>query len=115
MLLGDYSCHVTESSEQSIDVESVYIHSKYHHSTHANDIALIKLARDVDTSRGDVIPACLPIHGSKTFEPGDACFVTGWGETGGVYTCGHKVTIIIIAILCKQLSHRPPVTMNKDS
>lgn len=86
-MLGDYNCHVNESSEQTIDVERVYVHSHYRSNKHLNDIALIKLAHEVNVSNGNVTPACLPGYGlNPTFSSGDGCYVTGWGETKGKNT-----------------------------
>jgi len=83
-MLGDYNCHVNESSEQTIYVESVYIHNHYHQRNHGNDIALIKLAHEANISNGDVMPACLPGYGGNpVFSTGDGCYVTGWGESNG--------------------------------
>lgn len=92
-MLGDYNCHVAEHSEQTIDVEHVYTHNHYQRHSHANDIALIKLAHEVNTTVNDVTPACLPTNAEQKFGPGDGCYVTGWGETEGEGSFQHTKLI----------------------
>uniref|UniRef100_A0A182K4L0 Peptidase S1 domain-containing protein n=1 Tax=Anopheles christyi TaxID=43041 RepID=A0A182K4L0_9DIPT len=46
---------------QEIATMMIFIHPQYNISNHGNDIALLKLARPVDTSRPNVKPICLPL------------------------------------------------------
>ncbi|XP_052888905.1 uncharacterized protein LOC128297320 [Anopheles moucheti] len=46
---------------QQIPVEKIIIHPHYNSSDYRNDIALLKLARPVDTSQPHVQPICLPL------------------------------------------------------
>uniref|UniRef100_A0A1Y9HEM4 Peptidase S1 domain-containing protein n=1 Tax=Anopheles funestus TaxID=62324 RepID=A0A1Y9HEM4_ANOFN len=50
-----------EFSTQRILVQNITFHPAYDRASYRNDIALIKLARAVDTSQPNVRPICLPI------------------------------------------------------
>ena len=59
---GDHRLSNTDGSEQTIAVETAFVHPQYNDDTTHNDIALIKLAQDL-TFNDFVQPACLPVEG----------------------------------------------------
>lgn len=65
---------------QEFSVESFQAHSQYHALKHTNDIALIRLNRDVDLTKNNVKPICLPTTSSNLFKSSKG-IVTGWGRT----------------------------------
>ncbi|XP_046572042.1 chymotrypsin A-like [Haliotis rubra] len=69
---------------QVIDAARVFTHAGYSSSTNSNDVAIVKLAKRVDTQHKDTRTACLPDR-DETFD-GLVCTVTGWGAA---YSEGH--------------------------
>ncbi|XP_071953688.1 uncharacterized protein [Antedon mediterranea] len=88
--LGEHDQGINEGSEQSFDIECLFLHPKYDSDTTNNDIAVLKLKRK---SNGGaqfgpyVMPACLPwpTNGTAQFPSGHVCWTSGWGNTGGDY------------------------------
>ncbi|XP_057584607.1 transmembrane protease serine 11D [Hippopotamus amphibius kiboko] len=66
------------SPEQRIGVRSILIHNNYKPETHENDIALVRLAREVTFTR-NVHMVCLP-EATQNIPPGSTAYVTGWGS-----------------------------------
>ncbi|XP_032673020.1 uncharacterized protein LOC116844945 isoform X2 [Odontomachus brunneus] len=61
------------------DIVSVYVHPEFYAGTLANDIAILKLAYDVDYVKNPHIsPACLPNQYDDF--TGVRCWTTGWGK-----------------------------------
>lgn len=80
MRLGQHDLNATESSATTIQVRTSYVHHNHNGITLDNDIALLRLARDVEL---DVNPAvcliCLPERNSLAMDTGKRCVVTGYG------------------------------------
>jgi len=66
---------------KTYDVSKLIVHSKFNKSTLKNDIALIKLTKDVDFNKM-VNPINLPEQGQR-FEGNKKCVITGWGQVSG--------------------------------
>lgn len=66
---------------QDIDVERAFSHPGFNRPKWANDIAMIRLARDADFSEFAVAPICLPITKSLMQITLKNLTVTGWGTT----------------------------------
>ncbi|XP_014271508.1 venom protease [Halyomorpha halys] len=80
--LGEHNLHREDDEAVEFNIEKTIIHPQYSILNYANDIALIRLQRDVDFS-DTVKPVCLPqtdaLRSSK-FE-GKYPYVIGWGHT----------------------------------
>eukprot|EP00795_Rhopilema_esculentum_P002364 gene2363-biopygen11395 len=82
--LGEHNLGRYEGTEIDIGVERILTHPSYQSQSRSNDIALMKLKRDVQFGRysGTV---CLP-ELKRIIQTGTQCFLTGWGDlrnTGG--------------------------------
>ncbi|KAG8434508.1 hypothetical protein GDO86_012765 [Hymenochirus boettgeri] len=60
-------------------VEKIFRHSKFINVEHSNDIAILKLTREISVS-ASVQPVCLPGY-DNTLPPNSPLWVTGWGYT----------------------------------
>uniref|UniRef100_A0A182QUT5 CLIP domain-containing serine protease n=1 Tax=Anopheles farauti TaxID=69004 RepID=A0A182QUT5_9DIPT len=90
--LGEYNtsseidCVIDEDGEYCADppvdvaVESSTVHPEYDEPSHANDIALVRLARSIQYT-DFVQPVCLPLTDFRVSKAGDVNFVTGFGRT----------------------------------
>jgi len=67
----------TDQLRQVLTVSEIVLHPDYDWDSSANDIALVKLERDVDLNKYS--PACLPEQGQKF--TGQLGWVYGWGVT----------------------------------
>ncbi|XP_061649632.1 transmembrane protease serine 3 [Phyllopteryx taeniolatus] len=65
--------------EQSIAVEQIIHHVRYHPKGLDYDIALVKLSEPL-VFNGFVEPICLPNFGEE-FDEGTMCWISGWGAT----------------------------------
>jgi len=78
--LGEWN--VKKQSErlthEDFDVESKTVHPSYNPATFENDIALVRLKRDVEFKE-HIIPVCLPPSGKEYV--GEKATVIGWGRT----------------------------------
>ena len=69
-----------EKSQQEINPEKIYVHPKYNDSAFVNDIALVKLKKEVKL-RKFVRTVCLPEkHEGDLAIPKKYGIVTGWGS-----------------------------------
>ncbi|KAH8300070.1 hypothetical protein KR044_009493, partial [Drosophila immigrans] len=70
------------SEAEDFDVERIFVHEKYAPLSGHNDIALVKLARDV-TFKDNIKPICLPANEDlqKKINDMEIFHVTGWGKT----------------------------------
>jgi len=69
----------SNSEEQVIQVEQIIPRSDYNENTIDNDVAILKLAQDVQFN-DYVVPACLPSSSANDYT-GQSAVVSGWGTT----------------------------------
>lgn len=73
---GDVQRDTTSGNEQTIQVEEIIIHPKYHEPTeYNNDIALVKLSQPARLDQY-VQTACLPEENEEV-PVGTKCFISG--------------------------------------
>ncbi|XP_051860270.1 serine protease grass-like isoform X7 [Drosophila albomicans] len=67
---------------EDIGIERIFVHEKYSHETGHNDIALVKLSKDVEF-RESIMPICLPTSEilQQRVNTLQGFRVTGWGKT----------------------------------
>ncbi|XP_028512777.1 uncharacterized protein LOC110231997 isoform X1 [Exaiptasia diaphana] len=79
--VGDHELRSYESSEQEHKFQEIFIHPDYRHDPiYENDIALVKLNREVILGPY-VRTVCLPGPDLDLAKPGTAGMVAGWGMT----------------------------------
>ncbi|XP_028513970.1 transmembrane protease serine 9 [Exaiptasia diaphana] len=64
--------------QEKLGITKIIRHKGYNSVTHANDIALLKLERPIEQSKGVKIIS-LPEQGQRV-EIGTKCYITGWGR-----------------------------------
>jgi len=70
---------IETQTAQSIKASNIIMRDDYNERSITNDIAILKLATDVQFN-DNVVPACLPTNPSLTYANQDA-IVSGWGTT----------------------------------
>jgi len=84
VMAGDYNTWTTSDFEQKRQAYKVIMHPDYVYQS--NDLALVRLEAPVDI--GECVgTACLPSPGDPDVQPGQRCWITGWGTmstNGGV-------------------------------
>jgi len=85
IVAGEHSVRTAaDCAEQRIDVARTILHPAYDDRTSANDIAILKLQKNLEFNRY-VQPACLPAE-DYAYPPGEDVIISGWGaltEGGG--------------------------------
>jgi len=86
----------TSKPHQTIRVSQIIQRSDYNGKTFDNDIAILKLSRDVEFNE-NVVPACLPSSTSTKYF-GKRATVSGWGATseGGKSSAYLKKTTVTV-------------------
>ena len=77
MVLGEHNRGADEGTEKIIDVVEVILHENYNRSITDNDMALFRLAEDVQYTRS-IKPICLP---RDDVTDNMMCITAGWGHT----------------------------------
>ncbi|XP_077988636.1 trypsin-like [Glandiceps talaboti] len=75
--VGTHNRDIQDSLEQVMTVEEIFDHPQYNDFTLDNDIALIKLDKDVDQN-DHVAIGC---YAGRHYLDGTKCAVVGWGDT----------------------------------
>jgi len=81
IVAGEHNLGSNQGSEQKIKVDRAFVHPNYNGRTQNNDIALIKLKKDLvfdDYTQ----PACIPTKANEgaDYAPGDWLTISGWGS-----------------------------------
>lgn len=77
MFLGKIRQNSRWPGEVSFKVSRLFLHPYHEEDSHDYDVALLQLDHPVVFS-ATVRPICLPAR-SHFFEPGQFCWITGWG------------------------------------
>lgn len=80
---GDGSFRVCENHIQDTRVDEIIIHEDFTYDPPANDIALIRVKKQMDLSHKNTEPICLPVFNEliKMDLAGKRATVSGWGVT----------------------------------
>jgi len=77
--VGEWHLNDDDGTENDIEVMKIIRHSFYNHPhRHENDIALVRLASNVDFSGPYAGPACMPNEG-EDYHGAEGCWLSGWG------------------------------------
>ncbi|KAL5019276.1 hypothetical protein ScPMuIL_004998 [Solemya velum] len=98
VILGEYSLHYHEGTEQNFEISEVFIYPNYTRGQDY-DIAIIKINRPAGMTSNYINSACLPGKNDAPFFSDSRCFVTGWGDTRGRGDRGilHQVSLPIVS------------------
>ncbi|XP_061683489.1 transmembrane protease serine 13a isoform X4 [Syngnathoides biaculeatus] len=89
-------------------VEKIILNPNYNNRTNDQDIALLKLAAEVNFN-DDVHPACLPVN-AQQFLPGTACWTSGFGTTeSGSSVVSNDLMEVTVDIISTQVCNNPRV------
>jgi len=67
---------------QTDSIDQIHIHPRYDNSSHAYDIAILRLKEIPDLEPGELWPVCLPEEPVQSYG-GSKATVIGWGKTSG--------------------------------
>ncbi|KAH0624353.1 hypothetical protein JD844_031747 [Phrynosoma platyrhinos] len=87
--VGDYHTGMRDEFERELPVEKIVLHRNFQPSSNDNDIALVRIqgkdGKCLSFSH-HVRPVCLPNRKEKAAIDRQACFISGWGDTGRSYS-----------------------------
>ena len=63
-MAGDYNLDHEEGHELKVQVSQIFVHPEYNKNYNSNDIALLKLEKDLEFD-SYIQPACLPNKGTE--------------------------------------------------
>ncbi|XP_078055558.1 neurotrypsin-like isoform X2 [Mustelus asterias] len=87
--VGDYHTAVEDEYEREYPVEKIVTHKNYKLDSSDNDIALVRIKGKEGhcvTFSQYATPVCLPGRKEKMRINRQACYITGWGDTGRSYS-----------------------------
>jgi len=67
---------------QTDSISEIVVHPEYNTEGHAYDIALLRLKKQPELSRGELWPVCMPVAPVASYA-GQPATVVGWGRTEG--------------------------------
>merc|ERR1712002_1384240 len=77
--VGEWHQKDYDGTEKDIEVSKIIVHSEFNRPNPVeHDVALIKLAEDVDFSTAYAGPACMPNAGDD-YHGAEGCWLSGWG------------------------------------
>ncbi|XP_072196689.1 neurotrypsin-like isoform X2 [Excalfactoria chinensis] len=91
--VGDYHTGVKDEFERELPVERIVLHRNYWAGSNDNDIALVRMrGREGHclSFNSHVLPICLPDRKEKSDINRQACIISGWGDTAGLF-CSREV------------------------
>jgi len=77
IMIGDHDKNVNEPAQAAYGVSAIYNHPDYNSETQANDITVLRLSADVDTTKFS--PACFPSFETGQELNGKNGTISGWG------------------------------------
>jgi len=84
IVVGKHRLKRSEMAERTFPVKRIYRHENFRDPTHSEldyDIALVRAGKEIVPSNF-IRYACLP-RKQISLDPGQHCWVTGWGDTRG--------------------------------
>ncbi|XP_038206940.1 CLIP domain-containing serine protease 14D-like isoform X2 [Zerene cesonia] len=97
--------NMCETHIQDIPIDKITTHPKWNFQKRINDIALIRVAEEINLTPANVQPICLPLNPNLQNEDliGKNAVVSGWGliETSEASTVLLKVTVPIVVCVNK--------------
>jgi secreted trypsin-like serine protease len=84
MRVGEFDMSRTDDQQhEDVGVEEIIKHPEYDIKSHQNDIALVRLNKDVTLVNNVVWPVCLPTDKYRTDDLNEfSLWVVGWGKVG---------------------------------
>ncbi|XP_068200999.1 chymotrypsinogen A-like [Palaemon carinicauda] len=79
VIVGLHSWGSPPATRRRVDIEAVVTHEQFNRETKENDIALLRLAEDLNFSDLSVAPVCLPFPGTTETFADIKATATGWG------------------------------------
>lgn len=80
VIVGAYSWLSPLTSGRRVNIDTVIPHEQYNPETKENDIALIRLAEDLNFTDTKEAAVCLPSPGTQDTYEGTKAIATGWGS-----------------------------------
>ncbi|XP_042317045.1 neurotrypsin-like isoform X2 [Sceloporus undulatus] len=83
--VGDYHTGMRDEFERELPVEKIVLHRNFQPNSNDNDIALVRIQGKDEKCLSfshHVRPVCLPNRKEKAAIDRQACFISGWGDTG---------------------------------
>ena len=84
--IGKHDLHTNTGKEKQVDIAEIFIHEGYNAATSRHDIAVLKLAEEVDIET--YTPACMAQTSDEDTFYGKTALAYGWGALsyGGPYS-----------------------------
>uniref|UniRef100_A0A336MVR4 CSON006686 protein n=1 Tax=Culicoides sonorensis TaxID=179676 RepID=A0A336MVR4_CULSO len=98
--IGTHNYHNDSSSAytQTHQLEKIIIHPEYETTEQDNDIALVRVSRDIIFSRGSG-PACLPFKFIETTFYDESVQMVGWGTISWGGTLSHVLRKVMVNVM----------------
>uniref|UniRef100_H2Z616 Peptidase S1 domain-containing protein n=1 Tax=Ciona savignyi TaxID=51511 RepID=H2Z616_CIOSA len=98
--IGSHTRNINEDgiSIRYLNSSQIYLHPMYNIWLKRYDIALVRLDPPLQYSR-KVAPLCLPNITKLSVQPGELCYVTGWGSTNGIGPPNTSLKQLLVRVL----------------